>query len=261
MPKQKSKLIGFLLAVFTGPVSYLYVRKWKKTLLLLPLLLVPYVNIFVYLITLFAIVSDVKYYNRDKFNEARYGLVVCKCGAQNKSGSRFCVDCGFKLTKDCKKCSSYVLIDKNYCNYFGYGFEDKIKKSNARKKVVLIASASLIALILFYLSLLVVLEQHKSEKNFQNLTLENFEFPKKTNADRFRIHYELSKKKLEGENGLRTFINGTNVYTNDNEAKFDGKNIDWIVHLKKKGLINFNVSLYHYDKLLFSRQLSINATA
>ncbi len=261
MPKQKSKLVGFLLAIFTGPISYLYIGKWKKTLVLLPLMFIPYVNILIYLFTLFVIIGEVFKYNRDNFNEVRYGLVVCKCGAQNKAMSRFCADCGFKLTKKCSKCSSDVLVGKHYCNYCGYAFEEKIKKGNKRKKIVLFAAASLIAVILFSLTLYVVQEQHKEKEYIQNLTLENFEYPAKVKGNKFNIHYELSKEKLPNIDGLRTFINGTDIYTDDSEAVFDGKNIDWIVHLKKKGLVSFNVSLYHHDKLLDSRQHSINVTA
>ena len=123
------------------------------------------------------------------------------------------------------------------------------------------AAISLLALVLLSLSFFVAVEQHKEKEHIQNLTLENFEYPAKVKGSKFNIHYELSDKQMQGTKGLRTYINGTYVYTNDNEAKFDGKSIDWIVHLKKKGPINFNVSLYHYDNLLDSRQLSINVTA
>ena len=143
----------------------------------------------------------------------------------------------------------------------GYGFEELIKKGAARKKTALFASALVIALIIISLSLLVAQEHHKSNTYIESLKLENFKFPEKTKDNNFKIHYELSHKQMPGTKGIRTYINGISIYTNDSEAKFDGKNIDWIVHLKKKGIINFNVSLYHYDKLLDSRQHSINATA
>lgn len=261
MPKQKSKLIGFLLAVFTGPVSYLYVGKWKKTLLLFPLMIVPYVNAGVYVITLFAIISDVKNYNKQNFNEVRYGLVVCKCGAHNKACSNYCSDCGNELTKNCRKCNAFVLINKNYCNYCGFAFKDMIKKTGKWKKPIFTVAIGLVLVIAMYLTFFVAVEQQQKKTAIQNLTLVNFEFPATTKADRFHIHYELSEKKPLKIEGLKTFINGTYVYANDSEAKFDGKSIDWIVHLKKKGPIRFNVTLYHYDRLLDSRQLSINVTA
>ncbi|MDP3765416.1 MAG: hypothetical protein Q8R04_02795 [Nanoarchaeota archaeon] len=261
MSKEKSRLFGFMLAAFTGPISYIYVNKWKKTLWLLPLMFVPYINAAVYVLILFGIISDVKKYNRNIFSEVRYGIVVCKCGSHNKAYSKFCSDCGFKLTKKCDNCDMQVLNDKCYCNHCGHAFDNLIKKNVKKKKVALFAAASLLALILLSLTLFVAVEQHKEKEYTQNLTLENFEYPAKVKGNKFNIHYELSDKQMQGTKGLRTYINGTYVYTNDSEAKFDGKSIDWIVHLKKKGPINFNVSLYHYDNLLDSRQLSINVTA
>ena len=261
MPKQKSKLIGILLAVFTGPLSFLYVGKWKKALLLLPLMLVPYLNALIYFYCLFAIIGNVKKHNKENFNEARYNIVVCKCSAVNKSGSRFCSDCGKKLTKQCRKCDAQILNEKNYCNYCGYGFQDLIKKRTAIKKVAAFALTSLIVLLLFSLTFLVALEQHEAEKYIEIVKLANFQFPEKTGTNSFHIHYELTEKKIPGLKGLRTYINGTGIYTNDNEAVFDGKNIEWIVHLKKKGIIQFNITLYHNNQLLDSRQYSINATA
>ena len=261
MSKEKSRLFGFMLAAFTGPISYIYVNKWKKTLWLLPLMFVPYINAAVYVFTLFGIISDVKKYNRNIFSEVRYGIVVCKCGSHNRAWSKFCSDCGFKLTKKCDNCDMQVLNDKRYCNHCGHAFDGLIKKSVKKKKIALFAAASLLALILLSLTFFVAVEQHKEKEHIQNLTLENFEYPAKVKGSKFNIHYELSDKQMQGTKGLRTYINGNYVYTNDSEAKFDGKSIDWIVHLKKKGPISFNVSLYHYDKLLDSRQLSINVTA
>lgn len=101
------------------------------------------------------------------------------------------------------------------------------------------------------------LEQQEASKYVDTVKLENFEFPEKTAAQSFHIHYELSEKRLPNVKGLKTYITGNDVYTIDDEAAFDGKNIEWIVHVNRKGLVYFNVTLFDGDKLLDSRQFSV----
>lgn len=257
MAKYKSSFVGFLLAVFTGPLSFIYIGKWKKTLLFLPLMFIPYINIITYIIILFSIFKDVKKYNKEKYAEVRYGLVVCKCGAQNRSGSRFCSDCGKELTKVCKSCQADINKDQPYCSFCGFGFQEQIKKRIALKKAAGITITSLITLILFSLSFLVAQEQQEAIKYINTVKLKNFEFPEKTGINRFHIHYELSEKRLPSVKDLKTYIEGEDVFTKDSEAVFDGKNIEWIVHTKKKGLVYFNVTLYDNNKLLDLRQFSV----
>jgi len=261
MSKNKSKFIALLLAVFTGPLSFLYVRKWKKTLLLLPLVFIPYLNILIYFFTLFSVVGDANKYNKEKLNDIRFGLVVCKCGFQNKALNKFCIECGAKLTKACKSCSFNIPKDQLYCNYCGFQFEDLVKKRIVSKKVAVFGLTSLFTLMALTLTSLVAVEQHEARNYVDNLRLVNFEFPDKIGSNSFKIHYELSEKRLPSVKGLSTFINGTDVYVNDNEAVFDGKNIDWIVHVKKKGLVYFNVSLYDDNRLLDLGQYSIDVAA
>lgn len=122
MAKRKSKFIGFLLAIFTGPLSFLYVRKRKKALLCFALLFVPFVNVVVYLFTLFGIVSDVKEYNKDVNGSARFGFVVCQCQSLNRPGCKFCSNCGAKLVKACDECSGTVGINEKYCRNCGNAF-------------------------------------------------------------------------------------------------------------------------------------------
>lgn len=257
MAKYKSAFIGFLLAVFTGPFSFLYIGKWKKFLFYLLLIFIPYVNIIAYIIILFSIVKDVRNSNKEKYGEIRYGLTVCKCGEHNKAGSKFCSSCGAGLTKFCKSCKSNINKAQPYCSFCGFGFQEQIKKRIVRKKIAGIAVTSVISVILFSLTLLVALEQQETTKYINTVKLENFEFPEKTGSKSFHIHYELSEKRLPSIKSLKTYITGDDVYTIDDEASFDGKNIEWVVHIKRKGLIHFNVSLYDGDKLLDLRQFSV----
>ncbi len=257
MAKYKNSFIGFLLAIFTGPFSFLYVGKWKKTLLFLPLIFIPYINIVAYFIILFSIVKDVRKHNREKDGEIRYGLIVCKCGSHNRPKSKFCSGCGAGLTKPCNSCKANIPKGQPYCNFCGFGFQEQIKKRVVKKKIAAIAATSVITVILFSLTFLVAVEQHEASKYLETVKLENFEFPEKTGTDKFHIHYELSEKRLPSIKNLKTYITGEDVYTNDNEAIFDGKNIEWIVHAKKKGLVHFNVSLYDGDELLDLRRFSV----
>jgi len=257
MAKYKSSFVGFLLAVFTGPLSFLYIGKWKKTLLFLPLIFIPFLNIIIYIIILFSIVKEVRNYNKEKFAEVRYNLIVCKCSAQNKAGSRFCSNCGKKLTKLCKSCKADISKAQPFCNFCGFGFQEQIKRKVVRKKVAGIAITSAITVLLFSLTLLVAVEQQEAKKYVGSVKLINFEFPDKIGTDKFHIHYELSEKRLPSVKSLKTFIEGDDVFTKDSEAAFDGKNIEWIVHSKKKGLIYFNVTLYDHNKLLDKRQFSV----
>ena len=260
MPKRKSKLIGFLLAIFAGPVSFLYVGKWKKTLLLFPLLLVPYLNAIIYLFTLFAIVSDVKTYNLDAFDDLRYGIVGCRCGSRSKSGSKFCSNCGTKLVKTCKACKHDAGKNERYCHNCGNVFEDMVKGKFLSKKPAVIASIAIISVLILSLTFLLAVEQHNNSKYVNNARLTNFSYPSRISGENFTIHYELSEKKPSGIKGIKTYINGTNVFVKDEEAVFDGKSIDWIVRVKKKGTANFNVTLYYKNKLLDSKQLNITRT-
>lgn len=260
MSKNKSSFVGFVLAVFTGPLSFLYVGKWKKTLLFFPLIFIPYINIIAYIIILFSIVKDVRNYNKEKVSEVRYNLIVCKCSAQNKAGSKFCSNCGKELTKVCKSCKADISKVQPYCNFCGFGFQEQIKKRVAIKKTAVIALTSVITLLLFSLTFLVAVEQQEAKKYIDNVKLTNFEFPEKISTNKFHIHYELSEKRLPGVKGLKTFIEGNDVYTKDSESVFDGRNIEWIVHAKKKGLVYFNVTLYDDDRLLDKRHFSVRVT-
>ena len=257
MAKNKSGFVGFLLAVFTGPFSFLYIGKWKKTLLFLPFLFIPYLNIIAYFIILFSITKDVKRHNKEKYDEVRHGLAVCKCGNYNKAESRFCSSCGAKLTKVCKSCKSDISKAQPYCNFCGFGFQEQIKKRIVVRKAATIAATSVITVMLFSLTLLVAFEQREASKYISAVKLANFKFPEKTGANSFHIHYELSEKRLPGVKSLNTFIEGDDVFAKDSEGVFDGKNIEWIVHAKKKGLVNFNVTLYDGDKLLDLRRFSV----
>ncbi len=257
MAKNKSSFIGFLLAVFTGPFSFLYIGKWKKTLLFLPLIFIPYVNVIIYFIILFSIVKAIKKYNKERYGEVRYGLIVCKCGAHNKAGSKFCSSCGTSLSKVCKSCKADVSKDQPYCNFCGFGFQEQIKKRIVRKKLAVIAATSVITVLLFSLTLLVGLDAQEATQYKNTVKLVNFEFPEITGTNSFHIHYELSEKRLPSVKGLKTYINGSDVYTKDGESAFDGRNIEWVVHTKRKGLIYFNVTLYDGDRLLDSRQFSV----
>ncbi len=257
MAKYKSSFVGFLLAVFTGPFSFLYIGKWKKFLLYLLLIFIPYINIIIYIIILFSIIKDVKKSNKEKYGETRYGLSVCKCGNHNKAGSKFCANCGDPLTKVCNSCQAHVSKGQSYCNFCGAGFQEQIKKRVVRKKVLAIAVTSVITVMLFSLTLLVAVEQQEAEEYLKTVKLTNFEFPEKTGTDKFHIHYELSEKRLSNIKSLKTYITGDDVYTNDKESAFDGKNIEWVVHAKKKGLIHFNVSLYDGDELMDLREFNV----
>ena len=122
MSKQKSRFIGFMLAIFSGPISFLYVRKWKKTLLLLALLLIPFVNVVVYIYSIFGIIADIKIYNRDVQSHVRFGTVVCACQNYNRPGCKFCSSCGTKLVKSCNECSHLVGKNEKYCDNCGHAF-------------------------------------------------------------------------------------------------------------------------------------------
>lgn len=139
MPKLKSRFIGLVLAIFTGPLSFTYVRKWKKALLLIALLLIPFVNIIVYLYCLFAIVSDVKQHNRDVQGIARFGFVVCRCQNYNRPGFKFCSSCGTKLVKACNECGHLINKNEKYCNHCGYAFKRFGKHKFALRKLISLA--------------------------------------------------------------------------------------------------------------------------
>ena len=135
MPKLKSKFVGLLLTLFSGPLSFLYVRKWKKGLLLFALLLIPFVNVIVYIYCIFAIVSKVKQYNRDVQGIARFGFVVCRCLNYNRPGFKFCSSCGTKLVKTCIDCGYSIGKSEKYCNRCGYAFGRIAKRKLALKRL------------------------------------------------------------------------------------------------------------------------------
>ena len=135
MPKLKSKFVGLLLALFSGPLSFLYVRKWKKALLLFALLLIQFVNVVVYIFCIFAIVSDVKQHNRDVQGIARFGFVVCRCMNYNRPGFKFCSSCGTKLVKTCDECGTSIGKSEKYCNRCGYAFGRIAKRKLALKRL------------------------------------------------------------------------------------------------------------------------------
>ena len=136
MPKLKSRFFGLLLAVFSGPISFLYVRKWKKALMLTVLLLIPFVNVIVYLYCLFAIVSDVKHHNRDVQGIARFGFVVCRCQNYNRPNFKFCSSCGTKLVKACNECGHVIQKCERYCSHCGYAFSRIARKIPALRKLL-----------------------------------------------------------------------------------------------------------------------------
>ena len=134
MPKRKSKFIGFMLVLFGGPICFLYIRKWKKSLVLIALMLVPFINIIVYLYCLFAISSNVKRYNGDLYDNVRFGIVVCGCQSQNKPHSKFCTNCGLKLVKTCNECNMVVEKKERYCSHCGNAFTKIAKRRIALRK-------------------------------------------------------------------------------------------------------------------------------
>ena len=136
MPKQKSKFIGFMLALFSGPICFFYVRKRKKALMLFPLLLVPFVNVVVYLYSIFAIVSEVRQHNRDVQGIARFGFAVCSCQNYSRPGCKFCSSCGTKLVKSCNECNHLVGKNERYCDNCGHAFGRLGKMKFSIKKLL-----------------------------------------------------------------------------------------------------------------------------
>jgi len=139
MPKRKSRFIGLILALFTGPLSFLYVRRWRRALLLFPFIWIPFLNAAIYLYTLFAIISNVNRCNRDIYDNVRFGIVVCRCQSQNKSGSIFCSNCGLKLVKTCKECNAVIEKNEKYCNSCGNAFGRIAKRKLALRKLIALA--------------------------------------------------------------------------------------------------------------------------
>lgn len=151
MANQKSRFLGIILALFTGPFSFLYVKKWKKTLVFFPLIFVPWLNIIVYFIMLFSITKDVKKYNSQKMDELRYGLIACKCGNQNRSGSLYCTACGKPITYVCVSCQTHIPKGQSYCNLCGTGLKEQLRKLYLIKNIKLTAAITIIALLLISL--------------------------------------------------------------------------------------------------------------
>lgn len=251
-------LVATLLAIFTGPFSYLYVKKYKKMLVCLTLMFVPYLNYFVVLFIALTIHKDVKKNNIKNFNETKFGLITCKCGNQNKRESQYCAECGHSLTKECGSCYANVNEHAVYCNYCGFEFEKITRKKHIRKKTVVIGATSIITLLVFSIGSLIALEQHEAKTYLDTVKLVNFEFPKKTGTPSFHIHYELSEKRPFAVKTLEGFITG-DVYTKDSESAFDGKNIEWVVHINNtnNNVAKFNVTLYDGEKLLDLHEFEI----
>ncbi|MBI2657754.1 zinc ribbon domain-containing protein [Candidatus Woesearchaeota archaeon] len=132
--KRKSKFIGFLFAIFSGPISFLYVRKRRKALVLSALLFVPYINICIYIYSLFGIVGDVKQFNSDVGGNARFGFVVCACQNLVRVGCKFCSSCGAKLVKSCSACNASIEKDGKFCSSCGHAFENIGIIKNSLKK-------------------------------------------------------------------------------------------------------------------------------
>ena len=139
MPKLKNKFVGLLLALFSGPLSFMYVRKWKKALLLTALMLIPFVNVIVYIYCIFASVSNVKQHNRDVQGIARFGFVVCSCQNYNRPGFKFCSSCGTKLVKSCNECKNAIGKSEKYCSHCGYAFGRLAKQKLALRKLLALA--------------------------------------------------------------------------------------------------------------------------
>ena len=136
MPKRKSKFIGFLLALFAGPLCFLYIGKWKKALLLFSLLWIPFLNAAIYIYCVFAIIPNVKRCNGDIYDNVRFGIVVCECQSQNKTGSKFCSNCGSKLVKACDGCKQSAGKNEKYCGNCGHAFTRMAKQKLAIKKML-----------------------------------------------------------------------------------------------------------------------------
>ena len=136
MAKLKSRFIGLMLALFSGPLSFLYVGKWKKTLLLFALLLIPFVNLIVYLYCIFAVIPDVKQRNRDVQGMARFGFVVCSCQNYNRPRLKFCSNCGTKLVKPCSNCKNLIGKNEKYCSHCGNAFGIITKRKLELRKLL-----------------------------------------------------------------------------------------------------------------------------
>jgi len=128
MAKQKSRFIAFTLAVFTGPLSFIYVGKWKRALVLFSLLWIPWINLIVFLYALFAIIPNVKAHNRNLNDNMRYGIIVCNCRTSNRAWSKFCSGCGAKLVKQCDYCEHYDNKFNKFCSNCGQQFGRLLKK-------------------------------------------------------------------------------------------------------------------------------------
>ncbi len=90
------------------------------------------------------------------------------------------------------------------------------------------------------------------------LKIANVIVPKVQSSQRFPIHYELSERvKLPTDRKLKTFVEGEDIVADEGLVNFDGKNINWRIHAKRKGIISFNITLYDGDQLLDSKQASI----
>ncbi|MBI2138796.1 hypothetical protein HYU13_04355 [Candidatus Woesearchaeota archaeon] len=258
MHAYKSRAAGIFLALFTGPFSCFYIGKWKKTLFFIPFFFIPWLNILAYLIVLFSISSDIRKHNAKTSLALKHGVVECKCKNLNPKWCNYCQKCGRQIASNCAQCNAWLPESSFHCGRCGNADRQKLRKARfARKAAVFGISLGILAL-LSPLTLLVA-QAHQAEKYLEDVKLVNFMFPERTSIDRFHIHYELSEKKLPSVKSLNTYITGDDVYTIDNESAFDGKNIEWIVHAKRKGLINFNVSLYDNDKLIDFKEFRVEA--
>jgi|TARA_B100001964_G_scaffold183608_1_gene203247 hypothetical protein len=125
-----------------------------------------------------------------------------------------------------------------------------VKKRVRWKKVAVFGVTSLFTVLLLGVTFLVAQEQTEVSQYLGGVRLVDVSFPEQVQGGSFPIRYELSEERLPGVRGLQSFINGTEVVVVDDEGVFDGKTIQWIVHARNKGVVAFNVSLYHQGRLL-----------
>ncbi len=256
MAAYKSAFAGALLAIFLGPLSYLYVGKWKKTLLLIPLMFIPIFNILVYLYIFASMILEVRRYNQKAFRRINYGVIPCTCGSESKAGSKYCRDCGKLMLKDCPSCKASVPANDYYCTICGKPFKDKVQRKKIIQKIAIGSVIVVISIFAAFLSLSLAQEQQTREAFINNVKLANFTIPEHSNSKSFTVRYELSQQKPAGLKGLHSHINGTGIVAPDYAASFDGKKINWKIKSLDSGNKTYNITLYYNDMLLDSRQFT-----
>lgn len=72
-------------------------------------------------------------------SRAKHMVEHCMCQSQNKSGSKFCSNCGSKLVKTCDGCEHYVERNEKYCNNCGNAFSRIGKRKLVLRKLFALA--------------------------------------------------------------------------------------------------------------------------